>query len=536
MAGGLQSLHLFCGVGGDMIGFEAAGFKVCGLDNDAWAVDQARRLVRGKVHVADIEAMTVAELVALVPRCPDVVVMSAPCQGNSFNLPPAKAEEAKYQALNALATRAVLLIDGAARVWGRPPAAVFFENVPGIVHRSGHILEQCKAIWTAAGYVFHAGRHCCGKKGGLAQRRERYFILARHPDHCGPVAQPPDRALLGIAAVLGRLPVPGFGGGPLHGVPPMSDANAVRLALLDEGQDWAFLPPAVAFGDDDGAEGEEPPVAGPRGRTRRHNGGLGVEASGEPAHAVIAAGRTGNTWAACADPRIEAGPKTHPGKYGLERGAEPAHTVGAKSGVTYGRCAVADPRVGERRNGALGITAAGEATRTIRARVQGPNQEVACADPRVDGSPSPLGPWPAPPEGQSFVATHRVSYRDGLPYVLRLPGSRALDWARMAPHREPPVILSARGCYNRGFTLLELAALQGFPVVALDGGWLRFDGGTVEQVRKGIGNAIPPKTAAAVAVTIARSLRSPAFRPTVEGSALWAGPRGLYFGAEAPQH
>ena len=40
----LTSLHLCCGAGGDMLGFQEAGFDVRGVDNDKLACDAAREL------------------------------------------------------------------------------------------------------------------------------------------------------------------------------------------------------------------------------------------------------------------------------------------------------------------------------------------------------------------------------------------------------------------------------------------------------------------------------------------------------------
>ena len=73
----------------------------------------------------------------------------------------------------------------------------------------------------------------------------------------------------------------------------------------------------------------------------------------------------------------------------------------------------------------------------------------------------------------------------------------------MADPRKPPdftpVILARDGTWHRPLTTLELAALQGFPLV-VNGKPLCFPGGTGStRARKIIGNAVPPPAARAVA-------------------------------------
>ena len=60
------------------------------------------------------------------------------------------------------------------------------------------------------------------------------------------------------------------------------------------------------------------------------------------------------------------------------------------------------------------------------------------------------------------------------------------------------IIESLEGAWHRPYTTLELAALQGFPVLADDGTGLLLSGVNDERWRERIGNAVPPPTAAAI--------------------------------------
>jgi hypothetical protein len=69
-----------------------------------------------------------------------------------------------------------------------------------------------------------------------------------------------------------------------------------------------------------------------------------------------------------------------------------------------------------------------------------------------------------------------------------------------------PLIVALDGTWHRPFTTLDLAALQGFPVLG-DDGILELDReGGASGVRERIGNAVPPPTAAAIGSEMARTL------------------------------
>ena len=86
----------------------------------------------------DWQEVTPADILSLVDKTPDVVFVSAPCQGNSGLLPEGAAKTDKYQALNNLAYHVMWLM---AEAFRDDPVPVFlFENVPRITTRSAHLL------------------------------------------------------------------------------------------------------------------------------------------------------------------------------------------------------------------------------------------------------------------------------------------------------------------------------------------------------------------------------------------------------------
>ena len=66
----------------------------------------------------------------------------------------------------------------------------------------------------------------------------------------------------------------------------------------------------------------------------------------------------------------------------------------------------------------------------------------------------------------------------------------------------PPVIIALDGTWHRPLTTLELAVLQGFPLVMPDGSPLRLAGNSDARWRERIGNAVPPPAAEAIAEEI----------------------------------
>lgn len=535
----LCSLHLFAGIGGDALGFAAAGFVPTLLDSDADACAGARYLLgdAGRVIQADLSALEPADLAKLVPECPDVVIMSPPCQGNSGCLPAKVAATPKYLALNSLGGRALfLLLTCAEECWGRLPAFVLVENVPRITTRSAELVAEMKAVLHASGFLTSEGYHDCGEIGGLAQRRKRWLLAGRNPARVPARLQlPPTRPHLTIWDVLRQLPAPVFGsgeGGPMHEVPATSDLNKLRLAAIPAGCDWRKLPAQIRLmGDtvdarmDTGWGSVTDPRtskihrAGPYGvedarapsgaviasadvtcgsfawtdprlpeRAGRLNGGYGVEDHTEPSHAVVSTNKPDVTWASLAEPRVKpARPSKHNGHLGVQDAHEPARTViGAlRSGNGWG--SVGDVRVTcDPREGSYGVA---DAQRPLPTSVIGQpitqNGPWSWPDPRVADAPG------------HFTPTHRLTLGvDGVPELWPIGDARPLDLASTAP-RNDLVILAPDGTVHRPMSDFELALLQGFPL-RVRGEWLCLPGSR-EVRRRGIGNAIPPLTARAIA-------------------------------------
>lgn len=290
-----RALFLFAGLGGGALGFaraRAAGarFDVAGaVDFDAAAARDFEALTGRPCTVADLATMTPEELRAACPGgAPDVVFTSPPCKSFSACLPSATAATPKYVDMADLAVRGLFLT---LEAWERKPRLILLENVPRIQVRGRHLLDVIVGMLRSYGYAVRETVHDCGELGGLAQRRRRFLLVARHVATTGDWwREPVKRRVRGVGEVLGELPLPlpsSTDGGPMHRLPRLSALNWLRLALIPAGGDWRDLPAEVRLA----------PRAG------RLNGGFGVESWGEAAHAVVAEGTVRNTWASVADPR-----------------------------------------------------------------------------------------------------------------------------------------------------------------------------------------------------------------------------------------
>lgn len=404
-------LHLFAGAGGGALGFKRAGFVSVGsFDVDPAACRDLEMLTGEAATVADLATLEPHELRAACTERPDVVFTSPPCKAFSGCLPSAKSCTPKYVDLSDLSLRGVWL---ALEAWkDQPPALFILENVPRIQSRGRHWLDQIGGLLHAYGYAVRETTHDAGELGGLAQRRRRFLLVARHMAQVPEFLYlPPTKRVRGVGEVLGELPVPLPGspaGGPMHRLPRMSAMNGARLALIPAGGDWRDLPAAVALAPREG----------------RQNGGFGVEGWDDPSHAVVAEGTVRNTRASVADPRVEdrgryrgghgvvgwdeqaptvrgahevrlapasvsdprvaGSPHRHNGKYGVEAWDGPAHAVIAEARTGKAWAGVADPRMGcEPRAGVLGIVDQDAPVGAVVGNARTDNGRYAYADPRV---------------------------------------------------------------------------------------------------------------------------------------------------------
>lgn len=407
-------LHLFSGLGGGALGFqrsrarhrgvEASFETLAGIDFNEAACQDFRSLTGAPVTVGDLSTMTVEELkAATADRAPDVVFTSPPCKGFSGLLSTARSKEDHYQALNRLVFQGLWLV---LEAWPEsPPKLIVLENVPRIQSRGAELLRQLRDLLSRYGYVFHEGTHECGEVGGLAQRRTRYLLVARHERQVPVfVYQPPKKPLRTIGEVLAALPLPDDpDAGRMHRLPRLQWKTWVRLALIPAGGDWRSLG---------------------RKRDGPWRGQYGVVRWTEELGTVTGNGRPGAGAFTVTDPRLPDG--RYNNVYRVVRWDDSSVAVTGGGTPTSGGVCVADPRIGGKgsRPDLLGVLRLNGQAKTIsgHASVSGSNCPAAVADPRIP-----------------------------------------LDNDRPDP---PPVIVALDGTWHRPLTTLELAALQGLPVDA----------------------------------------------------------------------
>lgn len=464
-------LHLFSGSGGLAKGFHDAGFASAGnIDLDPRACLDLRNLCGTPAIEADIGAMGPAELLALVPECPDVAASSSPCVGYSGCLPEATSKTEKYQAFNSLALHGVQLLLEAwkgAKTGRRVPGMIVFENVPRIMTRGKKLLEHMIGLLHAEGYAVDQRTHDCGELGrGLAQKRRRYLLVGRHmPTVLDFLRKPPSYTPMAISEVLWQLAPPRPGGPDhMHRLPSLSAKNWLRLACICAGGDWRDLPAEVWLYYCESADLEA--VTGIRWShcDGRHDGKLGVLDWSRPSKTIIGKARVCNTWNSVARVSVELGHIPQRGTMGIQDAAEPADTIRGNHSIRQAPGAVDDPRV---------------------------ERGAKPAKPSLPRRYNERG-WP--------VATHYLVRLDDGRLVLYGP---AVDFTDPRP-RADLVIVALDGTLHRPFTDAELALLMGFPLgfefcgpsscsKAKPGEPLK------TGRRKRIGNAVPPPTAYAIA-------------------------------------
>lgn len=499
----------FGGSGPGARGFQDAGITLPGLgvssrfecvggfDIDPLACEDFRYLTGVDQLCADIRKLTPADVRReFGARAPDCIFTSAPCQGASGLLSSAKASTEKYRKLNDLSiTWGELMVSA----WDDPPALLLFENVPRLVSRAPEMLRELKRLLRRAGYVLTDGFHDCGELGGLAQHRRRWLLVARHPRKCPPLLyEPPKRRVRGCGEVLGELPVPATlearAWGPMHVMPRLSWMNWVRLALIPAGGDWRDLEGVLAQGE------------GRREKFKRH----AVEQWDAPV-GTVAADSGSNGVANVADPR----PSWFKGIMGVREWPEPFGAVTGQPWPQNGAFSVADPRVRTGYDAAYAVLDWGEPARTIATKTGAGCGAYAVGDPRLKCSPR--------------AGAYGVLAWDEASKVVT--GSLQLDngFGAVADPRKPPdftpVIVAADGTWHRPLTTLELAALQGFPLM-VDGKPLKLAGNSTTRWRKAIGNAVPAPAARAIADRMLIALTEAAMGAfSLQSGSVWVEPR-----------
>jgi site-specific DNA-cytosine methylase len=354
-------LSLASGIGGGALGLAQATAKL-GHDTatfkdlggvDFWpkALEAYRYLTDAPTLCADLHELQPAQLRAFAgERRPDLVITSSPCKGFSALMNAETAATPKYQKMNELVLRSIML---AIETWPESPPPLFvLENVPRITQRGADLLERARKLLWGYGYATHEDTHDLGEAGNLAAHRERFVLVARLRSVVPAyVYQVPKRRVRACGEVLNSLPMPNNPhAGPLHTLPDLKAKTQVRLAWIPPGGDWRDLP----------KKDEAPCVEliGPleKGQKRRSVFRREkVNDTHQPAPVVVGAG--GNAADRIADeqsiPKVlalkEHGKKFRgsPGLYGVLATKAPGKTVTANQRVSSGNtpAAVADERI-----------------------------------------------------------------------------------------------------------------------------------------------------------------------------------------------
>lgn len=552
--------HLFCGLGGGAAGFNAARpdigaaqarFRcIGGIDVDVAGVADFGRIAGVPGTVMDLfdrdqyrafhgceppagwrEATTTDIHRAFGGERPHIVFLSAPCKGFSGLMAESKSRTDKYQALNRLTLRGVMLTLEA--YWNDPVELFVFENVPRIMQRGRHLLDQITALFRAYGYVVAETTHDCGELGALAQSRKRFLLVARHAEKVPPfLYEPVRRPLRAVGEVLGRMPLAGDveRAGPMHRVPALQWKTWVRLAFVEAGSDWRSLNRLTVEGGvlrdylivperhdgSLGVHGWDDTAGTVAGASLPSNGAFsvadpraaegaaqyqqyGVMRMGDTAGAVIGVKSPGQGTFSVADPR-HYGPDKHANEYRIIPWDRHAGTVTSAGGKA---AAVADPRRAGPAFAKYPVTGWNESSRTVISGSTTGQGAFAVADPRpanqrqagdayLTNGHYGVVPW----DGTSGAVSAAAGHDNGRWSVAdpRLPAARENLVCR---------ITSLDGTWHRPFTTLELAALQSLvdPEAKLE-----LDGLSDQSWRERIGNAVPPAAAQAIAEEMGRTL------------------------------
>ena len=557
----INHFHLFCGLGGGAKGFNAGHARVgslqadfqCigGVDSDAGAIADFDQLAGCKGTVLDLfdrqqytdwhgrpppdgwREATPADLHAAAGhRRPHIVFTSPPCKGFSGLLSESKSRGRKYQALNRLTLRGIWL---ALEAWADdPPEFFILENVPRIANRGRPLLDQISSLLQHYGYATAETVHDCGQIGGLAQRRKRFLLVARHVEKVPPfLYQPATTPLRAVGDVLGRMPLPmDAAAGPMHRLPRLQWKTWVRLAFVEAGKDWrslnrlavvngvlrdfALLPSSAwhagilgvlpwnqtsgtVKGKAHSTTGAHS-VADPRPGYADNFGQFGVLSIDETARTVTGQKAPGQGPISVADPRC---PSTkHNNCFRVVRWDRESNAVTGGTGPTAGGLAVSDPRpnTGFSKYSVAGY---GEQARTVIGGSTTGEGAYAVADPRpglsrdkgdhyLTGGHYGVIPWRQ--HGNAVTGAGR--HDNGFHNVAdpRLPAATE----QLVAH-----IIADDGTWHRPFTTLELAALQGL----LDPEeHLQLQGESDSDHRMRIGNAVPPPAAQAIAGVMGTAL------------------------------
>ncbi|GAA0623552.1 DNA cytosine methyltransferase [Thalassospira tepidiphila] len=573
----IKTFGLFCGIGAGLAGmnrsraevtnkvatYRAQFRNVGGIDVDPGCIDNFDKLVGVDGTVLDLfdaeqytawhgkepgsdwkPAMPDDIRRAAGGECPDIVFTSPPCKGFSGLLGSNRAGTAKYQALNALTLRGIWL---ALEAFKDDPASFYLlENVPRIMTRGTHFLDQIEKLLEAYGYAVARTTHCCGELGGLAQKRRRFLLVARHKAKVPPfLYEPPKRSLLTVGDILNKLPMPGDErAGAMHTLPSLAWKTWLRLALIEPGKDWRSLNrlnvedgfltdfgiiPQQAYQSDvlgvrsfDQATGCVPGRSGPTNGAHsvadpRPVGALeyrqyGVKKMDETSATVTGHRSPGQGPFSVADPRLSWHTAASRNKYKVVAINSHSNTVIGCSQPASGAASVADPRPNwsDRHGGNMKLCSTEQTAPTVIGGGKGvQGGHISIADPRAFGTDQREvfnggGHYGViDPEDSAKAVTAAGKYDNGFNSVA--------DWRLPEPTENLQcVIQSEWNTWNRPFSTYELAALQNL-FDPEEGICFELVGKSHTAWREWIGNAVPPATATAIgsamghAILLARS-------------------------------
>lgn len=441
----IRHFHLFCGVGGGAIGFNKGEARVgrfvaqfqCigGIDSDASACRDFTRMVgtsascidlfnreqyerfHGKAPPAGWREASVDDVrKAAGGQRPDIVFTSPPCKGFSGLLSTERSRSPKYEALNELVLRGLLLT---LEAWGdQPPPLILLENVPRIQQRGRTLLERVAGLLAGYGYASRETVHDAGELGGLAQHRRRFLLVARHREQVPSfLYEPGRRTVRAIGEVLTTLPPPGGElGGPLHRLPRLTWDTWLRLALIPAGKDWRALK---------GLDLGRLALA----RYGQHQGKMRVEDWQQPAHTVTGSDRVGSGALSVADVRWGGG------RFGVMGMDEQAGAVTAESLPTNGRFSVADVRWGD--YGAYGVLKLDQPAPCVTAQAAPGSGRFSVPDPRWRAGVLGVLPLDQPigvVAGRSSPTNGAFSIADTLKRGSRFNNVyRLIEWGETSP-------------------------------------------------------------------------------------------------------
>lgn len=424
-------------------------------------------------------------------KSPHAFWCSAPCKGGSPLVSDALASTPKYVAMNMLNYVGIRTVLDAYE--GDEPAYFVLENVPNITSdaRGAEMVRACIKLFKSRGYAVHHGYHEARHIGDLAQRRKRWFLVARLVRKV-PVFlyRPPMMPGKVCRDVLGPMPLPGDpAGGPMNEVAGTSVMNLLRLWAIEAGEDWRSLikggKPEIAaragvdltlpektfhhvdrvtsWDDSTGAvttspapSSGSPAVADPielvGADANYFNGYLGVTGWADPTRAVIV-GRGNGAHGVAAPVPIDLEPNDRFGdSLGVLAVDDASGAVTGRASATTGRFSIADPRpidlvpqAGNRRMhfGKYSLARWDGSTRTVITASRVGSGALAVAQP-IDLTATAFrdGYGVLRPDQEAGTVTANARVHTGA-FSIAAPAPNPID------------LLPRKGCFDAGYAVLS---------------------------------------------------------------------------------